>query len=557
MDSSKRTDDIGENAVQGILGPNPFVGFRGEDVLATLGALGREVARHPNLVIEQQAGLARELIQIIAGKATTEPASTDKRFADSAWKDNPFYERFVAGYLSWDKSLNDLIDKTTFDARTKEQARFVTRLWTDALSPSNWPLNPVALKRAVDTGGKSGVDGVKNLLWDILHNGGMPTQVDKSAFRVGENLGISEGSVVFRNDVLELIQYRPVTGDVHVRPTLFIPPQINKFYVFDLAPGRSLVELMTKNGIQVFCVSWRNPTAEQRDWNLDTYVLALDEAIGAVQQICSVHDVNIMGACSGGMTQTALMGYYAATDRSFINAATMLVAVLQSPEDTSLSLFTSPETVAAAKAASAAKGVLDGKDMSRVFAWLRPNDLVWNYWVNNYLLGNPPPAFDILYWNSDTTNLPAKFHGELLDIFLDNTFKTGIDVLGKRIDLAQITLDKFVVAGVTDHITPWKTVYKTTLMFGAGSEMILSASGHIQSLINPPGNKKSKYFTNPDRPAKPEAWLEGATVTEGSWWGRWATWTIEHSGEKKSAPAELGNATFPPIGKAPGEYVFQ
>lgn len=558
MDHDAHREDIAERAAQGILGPNPFVGISGEDIAKTLGALGREVAAHPMLLVEQQAGLARELITIIAGQSDAKPATGDKRFADPAWQENPLYQRLAAGYVVWEKSLNDLIDKTAFDARTKEQARFITSLWTGALAPSNWLLNPTALKRAVDTGGGSMVGGIRNMLSDLVSNGGMPSQVDKSAFKVGENLALSPGSVVWRNDVIELIQYSPSTDEVYARPTVLIPPQINKFYVFDLAPGRSLVEQLVKNGIQTFCVSWRNPTAEHRAWGLDTYVAALDQALAAVRDICGVADVNVMGACSGAMTQAALLGYYAASGRAgLVNAATMCVAVFESSSDTTIGLFASPQTVAAAKASSAAKGVLDGQEMGRIFAWLRPNDLVWNYWVNNYLLGNPPPVFDILYWNNDTTRLPARFHAEVIDISVEKKFRSGFDVLGTRIDLGTVDVEKYVVAGITDHITPWKGVYGTMRMFGGASKMILSASGHIQSLINPSGNKKSRYYTNEARPESADEWLESATVTPGSWWDDWAAWTQERSGEKKPAPAELGSAGHPAIVPSPGTYVFE
>ncbi len=303
------------------------------------------------------------------------------------------------------------------DGRSKERAQYFTDLLMDAVAPTNTLLgNPAALRKTLESGGLSLVSGLVNLLTDTLTNQGMPSQVDKGAFRVGKDLAATPGVVVFRNEVLELIQYTPTTAKVHARPQLIVPPQVNKFYVFDLSPGKSLVEHLLRNELQVFMVSWRNPTAVHRDWNLDTYVGALVEAIHAIRDITGSPDVNLHGACSGAMTMSALMGYCAARGEKLVHAATLMVSVFGLDAQSQLGLFATPEALDAARQGSQARGVLDGEELGRVFAWLRPNDLVWNYWVNNYLLGNAPPAFDILYWNNDTTRLPAGLHGQLLDM---------------------------------------------------------------------------------------------------------------------------------------------
>jgi polyhydroxyalkanoate synthase len=386
----------------------------------------------------------------------------------------------------------------------------------------------------------------------------MPAQVDMKAFAPGRNLAMSQGAVVWRNEVLELIQYSPKTDQVYERPQLIVPPQINKFYIFDMAPGKSIVEYLLNAGMQVFIVSWRNPTPAQRDWDMDNYVAALLDAIAAVRDITGAEDVNIHGACSGAMTLSALLGHLAATKQRLVNAATLMVAVLDTDADSLLGIFATPETIAAAKANSALKGVLDGSEMGRVFAWMRPNDLVWNYWVNNYLMGNAPPAFDILYWNNDTTRLPAAFHAQLLDIFADKRLQKpgSVTILDTPIRLADVTCDIFVVAGVTDHITPWKGVYRTARRFGGTAEFVLSSSGHIQSLINPPGNPKARYFGGKDLPETPEAFLAGAKEVSGSWWDRWRGWMAARSGALRPAPPALGNDRFPPGAKAPGAYVM-
>ena len=413
------------------------------------------------------------------------------------------------------------------------------------------------MKKFIDTGGASVVRGVQNMLRDASKNRGMPAQVDMSAFEVGKNLAQSPGVVVFRNPVLELIQYTPATETVHARPHLMVPPQVNKFYVFDLAPGKSIVEFLVKRGFQLFMVSWRNPTAAQRNWGMDTYVEALLEAIDAVKDITGSADVLMHGACSGAMTMSALLGHLAAKRQRLVRAATLMVAVLDNRADSQLGTFVTPQTVAAAKRATKAKGVLEGKEMGRIFAWMRPNDLVWNYWVNNYLLGNPPPAFDVLYWNNDTTRLAAKFHGELLDIFTENLLVQpgAMTVLGTPIDLTKVTCDKYVVAGITDHITPWKGVFDTSRSFGGKNEFVVSTSGHIQSLINPPGNPKAKFLLNPKPAATADEWLAGATPTQDSWWPHWSEWLAARSGKRRTAPKTLGSKRFPPGDAAPGRYV--
>jgi polyhydroxyalkanoate synthase len=557
---SEKADDLAASAAEGMLGPNPFVGLRPCDIVATAQKIGAQALRQPGLVMEQEAALARELFAMFSGNAEATPPKGDKRFTDAAWQNNSLYRMTLQGYLAWRRALSGFVERSGLDPDNKERARFVMSLITDAASPTNTLLgNPVALKKVIDTGGASLLNGANNIVMDLLKNHGMPAQVNKTAFEVGKNLGTAKGAVVFRNEVLELIQYAPTTQQVYSRPQLIVPPQINKFYIFDLSEGKSIVDYLVKNELQVFVVSWRNPTAAQSHWDLDTYVTALVEAIAAVREITGCDDVNLHGACSGAMTISALLGHLASKGDKTVNATTLMVAVLDNTADSQLGLFATPEAIAAAKQHSISRGVLAGEEMGRVFAWMRPNDLVWNYWVNNYLLGNAPPAFDVLYWNNDTTRLPAKMHGQLLDIFTQNLFsKPGaLTVLGTPIDLSQVTCDKYVVAGVTDHITPWKGVYNTATTFGGNTRFVLSSSGHIQSLINPPGNPKAKYYLNPTLPASAEAWLDGAKAEADSWWGNWRDWLAARSGEKRAAPAALGSKRHPAGVKAPGTYVSE
>ena len=553
-------NDLAASAAEGILGPNPFVGLRPRDILATAQQIGTQVLRQPTLLMEQEAALVRDLMAVLAGSADSAPPQGDKRFTDTAWQDNALYRMALQSYVAWRSALTGFVDRSALDAKSKERAQFVLSLYTDAMSPTNTLLgNPAALKKVIESGGASLLGGMKNLVTDMLQNQGMPAQVDRSAFKVGGNLATSAGAVVFRNDVLELIQYTPATENVHARPQLIVPPQINKFYVFDLSEGKSIVDYLVKSEFQVFVVSWRNPTAAQSHWGLDTYVAALLEAVAAVRDITGSDDVNLHGACSGAMTISALLGHLASRGDKSVNAATLMVAVLDNTADSQLGLFATPEAIAAAKQNSTSKGVLAGEEMGRVFAWMRPNDLVWNYWVNNYLLGKTPPAFDILYWNNDATRLPAAMHGQLLDIFTGNLFSKprALTVLGTPIDLSEVTCDKYVVAGMTDHITPWKGVYNTARTFGGDTRFVLSSSGHIQSLINPLGNPKSKFFLNPDLGGNADAWLANAQTEKDSWWVDWRTWLANHSGEQRPAPKTLGNKRHPAGVKAPGTYVLQ
>ncbi|SDR01827.1 polyhydroxyalkanoate synthase [Rhizobiales bacterium GAS113] len=550
---------LAEQATEGMLGPNPFFGLRAEDILASFRAIGAQAVQHPTLVVEQEAALIRDFISVLSGKSELAPRQGDKRFGDSVWQDNPLYRMTLQGYVAWTNALQGFVDRSALDAGTKDRARFAVSLLTDALSPTNMLLgNPAALKKTLETRGANLLAGVRNLLSDLTDNGGLPAQVDKRAFTVGKNLALSPGMVVFRNPVLELMQYSPAGESVYERPHLIVPPEINKFYVFDLSPGKSMIEYMVKHGLQMFAVSWRNPTAAERDWGMDAYVAALQEAIDAVREITGSEDVILHAACSGAMTAAALAGHLAAKGDPTIHAMTLMVAVLGRPEGT-LGMFATPDSAAAAKAASSAKGVLDGGEMNRVFAWLRPNDLVWNYWVNNYLMGNDPPVFDILYWSNDSTRLPAKFHGEIIDMFSENLFLRpgALKVLGTPIDLSKVSCDKFFVAGTTDHITPWKSVYDAARAFGGRNDFVLSGSGHIQSLINPPGNPKAKFFLNPELVASPDEWLKQATPTSGSWWDHWRAWAVQRSGEMRPAPQTMGSKRYQPMEKAPGTYVLQ
>jgi polyhydroxyalkanoate synthase len=541
-----------------ILGANPFVGLTGRQVVAALARLGQRVAVEPGAAAATALDASAELLRVAIGRSEVAPEKSDRRFADGTWKNNPVLHRLMQAYLVERAAAHRVIDEVELDAKSRVRAHFAMSLLTEAGAPTNALLtNPNALAKAAQTRGQSVVAGARNFAHDIRHNGGMPSQVDTRPFSVGKNLAVTPGHVVHRTDVYELIQYEETTGEVRERPLVVVPPQINKYYITDLAPGRSLVESTVGAGIPYFTMSWRNPTPEQRDWNLDTYAAAVLDAIGVTCDIAATDDANLAGICAGGVTLASLLGHLAVTgESSLVNSVTFMVAGLDTQTETTVTALASRRAVEAARARSMRAGVLSGDDMAKVFAWLRPNDLVWNYWVNNYLLGENPPAFDILYWNNDTTRLPAGLHSDFLDLYLTNGLVEGtLEVLGTTADLGKVTCDSFVVAGATDHLIPWDGAYRTTQLLGGDRRFVLSNGGHIQAILNPPGNAKASYLISDELPMTAAEWREGATQVPGSWWTLWHDWLAGRSGPTRSRRDRIGNDAHPPLDPAPGRYV--
>ncbi|MHC5347719.1 class II poly(R)-hydroxyalkanoic acid synthase [Metapseudomonas furukawaii] len=537
---------------------NAIVGLRGKDLFSTVRNLALHGLRHPLNSARHVLAFGGQVGRVLLGDTLHQPNPHDSRFADPSWQLNPFYRRGLQLYLAWQKQLAAWIEESDLSDDDRARARFVLAQLSDALSPTNSLLNPLAVKELLNTGGLSLIKGFSQLVDDLLHNDGMPRQVSRHAFEIGRNLANTPGAVVFRNELLELIQYKPMSEKQYLRPVLVVPPQINKYYIFDLAPEKSFVQYALKNNLQVFMVSWRNPDARHREWGLSTYVQALEEALDACRAISGSKDVNLVGACAGGLTIAALQGHLQARRQlRKVNSATYLVSLLDSQVDSPAVLFADEQTLEAAKRRSYQAGVLDGKDMAKVFAWMRPNDLVWNYFVNNYLLGKEPPAFDILYWNNDNTRLPAALHGDMLDFFKHNplTRPGGLEICGTAIDLQKVTVDSFSVAGINDHITPWDAVYRSALLLGGDSRFVLSNSGHVQSILNPPGNPKANYYENGKLTSDPRAWYYDARHIQGSWWSEWLGWVQERSGEQRETIMALGNQDHPPMEAAPGTYV--
>lgn len=556
---------LAAGAAESTLAFNPLIGLRGRDLASAAVSLLRAVPVSRTDAKQAVVEYEKELRAILGGTSAAAPDPKDRRYADPAWKTNVFARRAMQLHVTTEAAVARLIERSSLDALRKKQARFLVSLVADALAPSNSPLvNPAVLRKAVDTGGAHFVAGVRNLVNDLLRNHQLPSQVDSTPFHVGENVAGTRGQVVHRSEMFELIQYAPSQPLVRARPLVLSPPQVNKYYAVDLAPEKSLVRWAVDSGVQLFVVSWRNPTAEHAHWSLSDYVMALDEAVDVAREITGSPDVNAWGICSGGMALAAYLGWLAARGERKVAHTTWGVCVLDTQAamaDSPLGLFTSPGAIRAAKTRSLRRGMVTGTEMARMFAWLRANDLIWNYWVNNYLLGNKPPAFDVLFWNNDTTRLPGQFHADLLGLFEDNPFANAgaLEIGGVPIDLSKVDVGAYVVGGVTDHITPWRACYATARLLGRDATFVLANAGHLQSLVNPPGSAKSFFLAGPASSASADAWAQAAQAsrTDGSWWPHWRRWIQERSGELVDAPARLGSMKHPPLCAAPGTYVLQ
>jgi polyhydroxyalkanoate synthase len=550
-------------ATENSVGLNPIVGVAREDLIGAVGVMLRETAGAPMRTLKHMKNFGDEVVKIVTNKSELAPDPKDKRFHDPAFRTNPLYKAGMQYYLAVRKGMNEMVKEAEFDELERARANFVTGMILDAMAPTNTLVgNPSALKKALETGGGSLLKGLQNAYTDITKNEGIVSQVDKRPFKLGENVACSPGAVVYRTEIMELIQYKPATADVHAIPFMIIPPQINKAYVNDLTAEKSIVKYLVDGGIQTFMVSWRNPTADHADWGLADYVDALIEASDVVLEITGSKVLNVSGACSGGITTATLLSKLASEADDRVNSATLMVCVLDPQrEDSETGALISKHGLELARQRSKKAGVLEGSSLSRMFAWLRPNDLVWNYVINNYLHGEDPPAFDVLFWNNDSTNLTAQLHSDYLDIYEDQPFRRPgkVKVADHKVDLTKFTKDAFFVAGVTDHITPWKACYRATQLIGSENvEFILSQSGHIQALLNPPGNPKAKYFRSEKRPPETiDEWMgKDAKEHAGSWWPYWREWLQARSGDKIAAPAVLGSKKHRPGTAAPGKYVF-
>ena len=494
-----------------------------------------------------------------AGEKPAAKKGGDKRFAGAEWQENPVYRTIRDVYLLASDWLLRQGENLDMGEEDKQRINYNLRQFIDAMSPSLQLLsNPVALRRALETGGASLVEGANNLLNDLRE--GRLSMVDATAFAPGRNLALSPGKVVFRNKLIELIQYEPKTEQVYERPLVIYPPWINKFYILDMQPKNSMIKYLVENGYTVFVVSWKNPDASMDGVTMEDYVdLGALAAIDAARDITGSPDVNTMGYCIGGALQALTLSWLAAKNDTRVNAATFIVSLQDYSKVGDTAMFLGEDKIDFIEEQMMQRGYLDSREMSNMFNLLRANDLIWSNVVNNYLMGQKPPAFDLLYWNSDSTRMTPKAH----DWYLRNTYVQNnmmvpgkITLKGEKIDLGAIKMDIYAIGAEKDHIVPWEAAWRITQLAGGKVHFTLASSGHIAGIINPPGGKGMWWGSGKKNAASAEEWRASAKRNEGSWWGNWNEWLAAHSGAKVKPPS-LGNAKHPALADAPGTYVLE
>jgi polyhydroxyalkanoate synthase len=487
----------------------------------------------------------------------------DRRFRHEDWQNNFLFDYLKQSYLIAARHLHDTLGSIEgLDEKTAKKVEFYTRQYIDALSPSNFPLtNPEVLRETVASGGQNLVKGLANLLEDLAASDGNALRVkmtDPNAFRLGENIAVTPGKVVFRNALLELIQYAPATATVYARPLLIIPPWINKYYILDLRPDNSFIRWAVEQGHTVFVISWVNPDRRLAGKTFEDYLTegAL-AALDAVEQATGEKDANVIGYCLGGTLLAATLAWLAAKKRKRIHSATFFVSMIDFEQPGELEVFIDEQQVAALEKRMKKRGYLEGSEMATTFNMLRSNDLIWSFVVNNYLLGRDPFPFDLLYWNSDSTRMPAAMHSYYLrNMYLKNLLREpgGLTLAGVAIDVTQVDTPAYFISTAEDHIAPWKSTYAGARLLKGPVRFVLGGSGHIAGIINPPAANKYCYWTNDALPDDPDAWLEGATQHPGSWWTDWGRWIAQHGGRKVPA-REPGGGRLKALEDAPGSYV--
>ena len=496
-----------------------------------------------------------------AAPARPEGAEADRRFDAPEWEQHPFFRLLKQSYLALSKQLLEEAERQAVNPDERQRLVFHLRQFLDAISPTSFlPTNPVALRKAWETGGGSVADGLRNLL-DDLRQGRLST-TDTAAFALGENLATTPGKVVYRNRLIELIHYQPMTAQTYAMPLLFIPPWINKFYVLDLQPKNSLVRFLLEQGFSVFMISWKNPDASMEAITFEDYMT--DGPLAAsdvVREITGAEHINPVGYCIGGTLLAMTLAYLAAPRDERFGAATFMVSLLDFSKVGDTAVFIDEPQIAYMEQQMLERGYLDSRRMSDMFSQLRANDLIWNTVINNYLMGNKPPAFDLLYWNNDGTRMARAAHSFYVrNTYLENNLITPgkISLLGQQIDLRRIHQDIYAVGAEKDHIVPWRSAWRIAQLTSAQTRFVLAASGHIAGMINPPSKGKGGYLTNDilSAPATADAWLAGAQKHDGSWWTDLAGWLGARSGERIPAPP-VGSDAHPPIGDAPGTYVLE
>jgi polyhydroxyalkanoate synthase subunit PhaC len=486
----------------------------------------------------------------------------DRRFRDDAWKENEVFDFIKQSYLLSARFVQDVVTHVDgLDAHTAQKVDFYARQFVDAMSPSNFLLtNPEVLRKTAETGGDNLIKGLQNLLSDLERGRGKLhiKMTDMEAFKIGENIAVTPGKVVFQNELMQLIQYSPTTDKVLKRPLVIFPPWINKFYILDLRPKNSFVRWAVAQGHTVFMVSWVNPDERLADRGFDDYmregVLA---ALDAIEAATGERGVNAIGYCLGGTLLGTALAYMAASDDDRVRSATYFVSMLDFRESGELNVFIDEEQLKMLEEKMNKRGFLEGSEMANTFNMLRANDLIWSFVVNNYLMGNDPFPFDLLYWNSDSTRMPARMHSFYLrNMYQENRLAQpgGITIDGVGIDLSRVKVPAYFISTREDHIAPWKTTYTGTHMLGGKSRFVLAASGHIAGVVNPPEGGKYSHWINPDLPERAEDWFAGATEIAGSWWPDWQRW-VTALDKRQVKARQPGDGKLPVIEDAPGSYV--
>ena len=514
----------------------------------------------PAAVAKEMPWLATEITKIALGQSDIAFDKRDKRFADEAWRSIPYFRTMGQSYRLFEMWMERMYQGVDGSWQNKARARFAADVITAALSPTNYlGTNPEALRKAVETGGLSLSHGAQNMLQDLAR-GGMPSMVDRKQFTVGKDIAATPGAVVYRDELFELLQYTPTTAKVRSIPLLMIPPQINRYYIMDLAPGRSLVEFAVSQGIQVFMVAWRNPSSQRGEgkWGLDAYLAAAERANEVVKKITRSDKINLLGLCAGGITLSYVLAHLAAIGDESAGAATFVVTMLTGEKPNVVGMLDTAQARTLLEQAAEKEDIVPGTALRSLFAMMRPNDLVFNYLVSGWLKGESPAPFDVLAWNDDATRTTAKFAKESSGLALDGWDGNGPTILGVKTDFSKIACDTYHVGGYTDHITAWRACYDTAhLVGGRNAEMTLIRSGHIQSVVYPADSERYDRWYGPPTPTDPDEWLKTAAVEKGSWWRPWTEWLIARSGSEKTARTTLGNRQYPPLAEAPGTYVLE
>lgn len=540
---------------------DPVLDSHGPSLSASASDLLQTSLRHPLVLARIELRLARRLARIALGGTPMTPAVDDRRFEDAAWYEQPVFRRALQGYLAGAEALSELVEQLPTDPAMRQRLHFLVQHFNAATAPSNLFLtHPGFYARLRATRGRSLGVGLAQLAHDLRHRRGLPQQVDERAFTLGVDLAATPGAVVHREALFELIQYAPLTVEQDACPLLCVPPQINKYYVMDLGPHNSLVRAALAAGQAVYMISWRNPTAAQRDWGLAEYVRGVNTAIDTVREITGGTPVKLMGACAGGLTAALALAWRRAQSADTGVACLSLLVTLLAAVPADATAGGDNRAIRQALARSSRTGVLDGADMARAFARLRPDDLIWRFVTHNYVLGKRPPAHDILFWNADTTRLPARLHADLLSIYsADLLARPDALIIDETpIDLSRIDCDVFLVAGERDHIAPWTACHRMAARLSGHVRLVLVDAGHVQSMVCPPG-EATHYQSDTCSPAEsPTDWQDRAVRYEGSWWGEWLAWcSARGSASPGPAPREYGSPRHPAIEAAPGRYVRQ